>query len=65
MYQILTLICYFSVITGMDTLNNAIENLYNRVPPEKWLFASVAVAPSTITISEHSVRYFNVLNSHH
>ncbi|XP_064610225.1 protein Fe65 homolog isoform X6 [Liolophura sinensis] len=40
--------------TGMDTLNNAIENLYNRVPPEKWLFASVAVAPSTITISEHS-----------
>ncbi len=31
------------------------EKAYARVPPEKWLFVSVAVAPSTITITEHGV----------
>ena len=41
--------------TGVDTINNAMEKVYSRVPPEKWHFASVAVAPSTITVSEHTV----------
>lgn len=39
--------------TGMDTINSAIESICKRVPPEKWEFVSVAVAPSTITITEH------------
>ena len=41
--------------TGIETLNGAIEKVYAKVPPEKWVFVSMAVAPSTITICEHSV----------
>ena len=26
---------------------------YNKVPPEKWKFVNVGIAPSTITITEH------------
>ncbi|XP_071088512.1 amyloid beta precursor protein binding family B member 2-like isoform X3 [Haliotis cracherodii] len=37
----------------MDTLNEAIERAYRKVPPERWLFVNVAIAPSTLTISEH------------
>ncbi|ELU13621.1 hypothetical protein CAPTEDRAFT_224794 [Capitella teleta] len=39
--------------TGVDTLNNAMEKVYEHIPREKWVFASVAVAPSTITVTEH------------
>ncbi|XP_062566631.1 protein Fe65 homolog isoform X3 [Saccostrea cucullata] len=39
--------------TGTDVLNNAIESLYSRIPPEKWIFVDVAIAPSTLTITEH------------
>jgi len=39
--------------TGVEVLNSAMEKVYSRVPPEKWVFTSVAVAPSTITITEH------------
>ncbi|GFO10645.1 amyloid beta a4 precursor protein-binding family b member 2-like [Plakobranchus ocellatus] len=39
--------------TGRDILNEAIQYLYYRVPPEKWKFVNVAIAPSTITITEH------------
>ncbi|XP_056011870.1 protein Fe65 homolog isoform X2 [Ostrea edulis] len=39
--------------TGTDTLNSAIESLYSRIPPEKWIFVDVAIAPSTLTITEH------------
>ena len=50
----------------MDVLNSAIESIYKRVPAEKWEFVSVAVAPSTITISEHGVSHvgcsFLILN---
>ena len=42
--------------TGVDTLNGAMEKVYARVAPEKWAYVDVAVAPSTITITEHSVR---------
>ncbi|KAK2177844.1 hypothetical protein NP493_576g01002 [Ridgeia piscesae] len=39
--------------TGVDIANSAMHKVYAGVPPEKWLFVSVAVAPSTITITEH------------
>ena len=42
-------------MAGIDVLNAAIEKVYARVPPEKWVFVSIAVAPSTVTIAEHSV----------
>jgi len=45
----------FYYVTGIEVLNGAAEKVYSRVPPEKWVFVSVAVAPSTITISEHGV----------
>ena len=45
------------LFVGMDVLNSAIESIYKRVPAEKWEFVSVAVAPSTITISEHGVSH--------
>ena len=43
----------------MDVVNSAIESISKRVPAEKWEFVSVAVAPSTITISEHGVGTHN------
>ena len=42
--------------TGIDILNAAMMKVYARVSPEKWLYVDMAVAPSTITISEHGVR---------
>ncbi|XP_055895579.1 amyloid beta precursor protein binding family B member 2-like isoform X2 [Biomphalaria glabrata] len=39
--------------TGRDILNEAIQYMYYRIPPEKWKFVNVAIAPSTITITEH------------
>lgn len=39
----------------MDVLNSAIDRMVEKVPPEKWQYVGVAVAPSTITITEHGV----------
>ena len=39
-------------------INEAIEWMSCHVPVEKWMFVDVAIAPSTITISEHTVRFF-------
>lgn len=39
--------------TGMDIVNEVVDLMYYRVPPEKWTFVNVAIAPSTITITEH------------
>lgn len=39
--------------TGTEIINSAIDAALMRVPPEKWLFVNVNIAPSTITISEH------------
>ena len=36
---------------GMDTINDAIDNLVNRVPMAEWKMVSVMVAPSTVTIN--------------
>ena len=41
--------------SGVEVINSAMEKAYSRVPPEKWVFVSVGVAPSTITIIEHGV----------
>ncbi len=37
--------------SGMDVLNNSINTLVNDIPRDEWKMVSVAVAPSTITIS--------------
>ena len=42
-------------IAGVEVLNCAMEKVYAQVPPEKWVFVNVAIAPSTITISEYGV----------
>ena len=41
--------------TGVDVLNNAMDNVYTRALPEKWVYVNVSVAPSTITITEYGV----------
>lgn len=43
------------LFVGTDILNNAIESVYSRIPPEKWMFVDVAIAPSTLTITERGV----------
>ena len=48
-------------VTGVEVANAAMEKVYARVPPEKWVFVSVAVAPSTVTISEHGVSRKNII----
>lgn len=37
--------------SGMDVLNDSINTLASEVPRDNWKMVSVAVAPSTITIS--------------
>ena len=49
--------------TGMDIINEAVDSMYYRVAPEKWMFVSVGIAPSTITITEHGVSDFDFLYS--
>ena len=44
-----------ATVTGMDMINESVEWQYHKVPAEKWMFVSVAIAPSTITITEHGV----------
>ena len=36
---------------GVDVINEAIDNLVNRVPMDQWKMVSVMVAPSTVTIN--------------
>jgi amyloid beta (A4) precursor protein-binding family B protein 2 (Fe65-like) len=37
--------------SGMEVLNNSIDTLVNQIPKDEWKMVSVAVAPSTITVS--------------
>ncbi|XP_076446997.1 amyloid beta precursor protein binding family B member 2-like [Babylonia areolata] len=39
--------------TGMDIVNESVDWMYYGVAPERWTFVNVAIAPSTITITEH------------
>ena len=41
--------------SGMDVLNDAIDRLVNEKPQNEWEPVNVAVAPSTITISDLEV----------
>lgn len=41
--------------SGMDVLNEAIDRLVNEKPQNEWEPVNVAVAPSTITISDLEV----------
>jgi len=43
------------LVLGVDVLNNAMDNVYTRALPEKWVYVNVSVAPSTITITEYGV----------
>ncbi|ULU01603.1 hypothetical protein L5515_004574 [Caenorhabditis briggsae] len=38
--------------TGIEILNEAVDRLVNQVRPERWIFADVSIAPSTIAIVE-------------
>lgn len=44
--------------SGMDVLNDAIDRLVNEKPQNEWEPVNVAVAPSTITISDLEVAIF-------
>lgn len=46
--------------TGMDVLNDAINRLMSEKPQNEWELVNVAVAPSTITISDFEVRQFSI-----
>lgn len=41
--------------TGMDVLNDAIDQLVTTVPQDQWRSVNVAVAPSMITIVQADV----------
>ena len=47
--------CVVECVAGVDVLNNAMDNVYTRALPEKWVYVNVSVAPSTITITEYGV----------
>lgn len=53
--------CQVNKATGMDVLNEAIDQL-SRTPQESWINVSVAVAPSMISISPSGVNisHFNL-----
>jgi len=38
--------------TGIDVLNEAVDRLVSQVKPERWVLTDVAIALSTITITE-------------
>uniref|UniRef100_A0A1I7UHQ6 PID domain-containing protein n=1 Tax=Caenorhabditis tropicalis TaxID=1561998 RepID=A0A1I7UHQ6_9PELO len=38
--------------TGIEILNEAVDRLVSQVRPERWIFADVSIAPSTISIVE-------------
>ncbi|EFP09147.1 CRE-FEH-1 protein [Caenorhabditis remanei] len=38
--------------TGIEILNEAVDRLVSQVRPERWIFADVSIAPSTIAIVE-------------
>ena len=50
-----TMMILVMIMTGIEVLNGAIDTLRKRVPPEKWKYVNVTIAPSTITIVEHEV----------
>lgn len=43
--------------SGMDTLNDAIDQIVSQVPPDQWREVNVAVAPSVVTITDSEVNW--------
>lgn len=41
--------------SGMDTLNDAIDQMASQVPADQWRDVNVAVAPSVVTITDAEV----------
>ena len=46
--------------SGMETLNDAIYQMANQVPPDQWRDVNVAVAPSVVTITDAEVMLCNI-----
>lgn len=57
--------CQVNKATGMDILNEAIDQL-SHTPEDTWINVSIAVAPSMISISPCGVKlnffFFNITN---
>ncbi len=45
--------------SGMDVLNDAVSRLVTEKPQNEWEPVNVAVAPSTITVSDLEVIFLN------
>lgn len=43
--------------SGMDTLNDAIDQMASQVPADQWRDVNVAVAPSVVTITDAEVNF--------
>ena len=43
--------------SGMDTLNDAIDQMASQVPSDQWRDVNVAVAPSVVTITDAEVTF--------
>lgn len=43
--------------SGMDVLNDAIEQMVHQIDREHWRNVNVSVAPSVITITDTDVRH--------
>lgn len=41
--------------SGMETLNDAIDQMMSQVPADQWRDVNVAVAPSVVTITDADV----------
>jgi len=65
MMMMMMMMSLSSFTAGVDVLNNAMDNVYTRALPEKWVYVDVSVAPSTITITEYGVTiyYLPFINS--
>ena len=43
--------------SGMDVLNDAIDQMVNQVAADQWRDVNVAIAPSVVTITDCEVRF--------
>lgn len=50
--------------SGMETLNDAIDQMASQVPADQWREVNVAVAPSVVTITDAEVNYAVIFLSH-
>lgn len=48
--------------SGMETLNDAIDQMISQVPPDQWREVNVAVAPSVVTITDSEVSIWTTFN---